>query len=136
MQHRLHGVEQREHATVQQLEAQMHASQRLTGVRESELAERVARQDMQMQRMMDEEAQATMAFAAAQRELQRMADGESRAAMAVRPLQHETVHKAGLLGEQARTVYQMYQQECAAFAHLQEQASTQRQPCSAVAQRM
>ena len=68
-QHRLHGVEQREHATVQQLEAQTHASQRLTGVRESELAERVVRQDMQMQRMMGEEAQATVAFAAAQREL-------------------------------------------------------------------
>ena len=48
LQHRLCGVEQREHATVHQLEAQMHASQNLTGVRESELAERVVRQDMQM----------------------------------------------------------------------------------------
>ena len=74
MQHRLHGIEQRESATVQQLEAQTHASQRLTGVRESELAERVVRQDVQMQRMLDEEAQATMVFAATQRELQRMAD--------------------------------------------------------------
>ena len=83
MQHRLYGVEQREHATVQQLEAQMHASRSLTGVRESELAERVVRQDMQMQRMMDEEAQATMAFAATQRERQRLADEESHAAMAV-----------------------------------------------------
>ena len=53
MQHLLYGVEQREHATVQQLEAQTHASQHLTGVRESERAERVNRQDMQTQRMMD-----------------------------------------------------------------------------------
>ena len=83
MQRRLHGVEQREHATAQQLEAQVHASQHLTGVRERELAERVNRQDMQMQRMMDEEAQATVAFAATQRGLQRMADEEAHAAMAV-----------------------------------------------------
>ena len=89
MQHRLHGIEQRERATVQQLEAQMHASQHLTGVRESDLAERVNRQDMQMQHMLDEEVQATMAFAATQRELQRMADEEAHAAMAVGHLQHE-----------------------------------------------
>ena len=58
MQHLLHGVEQREHATVHRLGAQTHASQSLTGVRESELAERVVRQDMQTQRMMDEDVQA------------------------------------------------------------------------------
>ena len=83
MQHRLYGTEQRESAAVQQFEAQMHASQHLTGVRESELAESVNRQDMQMQRMMGEEVQATMAFAATQRELQRMADEESHAAVRV-----------------------------------------------------
>ena len=66
-----------------QLEAQMHASRSLTGVRESELAQQVVRQDTQLQRMVDEEAQTTMAFAATQRELQSMADGESLAAMAV-----------------------------------------------------
>ena len=123
MQHRLLGVEQREHATVQQLEAQTHASQHLTGVRESELAERVTRQDMRMQRVMGEEAQATMAFAATQRELQRMADEESHAAVRVGRLQHETVRKAGLLGEQAREVYQMCQEECAAFVQLQQQST-------------
>ena len=83
-----------------------------------------------MQRMMDEEAQATMAFAATQRELQRMADEESHAAVRVGHLQHETVRKAGLLGEQACEVYQLYQQECATFVHLQEQATTQNQPVS------
>ena len=76
LQHPLYGVEQREHATVNQLEAQLHASHNLTGVRESELAERAARQDMQMQRMMDAEAQATMASAAPQRVLQ--SDGRRR----------------------------------------------------------
>ena len=84
----------------------MHASLNLTGLRERELSERVAMQDVQMQRMMDEEAQATVAFAATQRELQRMADEEAHAAMAVGRLQHETARKAGLLGEQAREVCQ------------------------------
>ena len=88
-----------------------------------------------MQRMMDEEAQATLAFAATQRELQRMADEESHAAVRVGHLQHETVRKAGLLGEQAREVYQLYQQECAAFVHLQEQATTQNQQYAAGVQR-
>ena len=88
-----------------------------------------------MQRMVGEEAQATMAFAATQRELQRMADEEAHAAMAVGHLQHETVHKAGLLGEQAREVYQVYQNECAAFAQLREESSAHQQEFHAGVQR-
>ena len=89
-----------------------------------------------MQRMMDEEVQATVAFAATQRELQRMADEETHAAVRVGHLQHETVRKAGLLGEQAREVYQLYQQACAAFVHLQEPATTQNQQYPAGVQRV
>ena len=89
-----------------------------------------------MQRMMDEEAQATVAFAATQRELQRMAGEESHAAVRDGHLQHETVRKAGLLGEQAREVYRLCQQECAAVVQLQEQATTQNQQYAAGVQRM
>ena len=52
------------------------------------MSETIAVQDMQMQRVVDEEAQATMAFAATQRELQRMADEAAHTGMAVVHLQH------------------------------------------------
>ena len=86
---------------------------------------------MQAQRMMDEEAQATMAFAATQRELLRMADEESHAAVRVGHLQHETARKAGLLGAQARAVYQMYQQELARASHHAKSTIHRRRPAHA-----